>query len=54
MTSLHKHLAPSHLPADYGGVLPAIDYTGADWYPVIEEIVPHINNWNSFGFVKKT
>lgn len=54
MASLHKHLAPSHLPADYGGELPAIDYSGADWYPVINEVLPHVNNWNSYGFVQKT
>ncbi|XP_041980387.1 retinaldehyde-binding protein 1 [Aricia agestis] len=54
MESFHKHMAPSHLPADYGGQLDAIDYSGAQWYPVINEILPHINNWNSYGFVKKT
>ncbi|KOB70835.1 putative CRALBP [Operophtera brumata] len=54
MLSLHKHLAPSHLPSDYGGELPAINYSGADWYPVINELLPHINNWNSYGFAKNT
>ncbi|XP_072936998.1 clavesin-1 [Epargyreus clarus] len=53
MSSLHKHLEPSHLPADYGGELDAINYSGADWYPVINDILPHIHNWNSYGFVKK-
>ncbi|XP_049882373.1 retinaldehyde-binding protein 1 [Pectinophora gossypiella] len=52
MSSLHEHLAPSHLPADYGGELPAIDYSGANWYPVINDILPHIHNWNSYGFAK--
>ncbi|KAG6450370.1 hypothetical protein O3G_MSEX006571 [Manduca sexta] len=54
MSSLHKHMSPSHLPADYGGELPAIDYSGAEWYPVINDILPHVNNWNSYGFAKKT
>ncbi|OWR51026.1 clavesin-1 like protein [Danaus plexippus plexippus] len=53
MSSLHKHLAPSHLPADYDGVLGPIDYSGADWYPVVNEVLPHIQNWNSYGYVKK-
>ncbi|XP_013133734.1 PREDICTED: clavesin-1 [Papilio polytes] len=53
MSSLHKHLSPSHLPADYDGQLPAIDYSGADWYPVIQHVMPHIDNWNTYGFVKK-
>lgn len=51
MSALHKYVSPSHLPQDYGGELPAIDYSGADWYPVINEILPHINKWNSYGFV---
>lgn len=53
MSSLHKHLAPSHLPSDYGGELPVMDYSGAEWYPVINDILPHIQNWNSYGFAKK-
>ncbi|XP_047987674.1 clavesin-1 [Leguminivora glycinivorella] len=52
MSSLHEHLAPSHLPSDYAGELPAIDYRGAEWYPVINEIIPHIEKWNSYGFAK--
>lgn len=28
-------MAASHLPKNYGGDLPEIDYTGADWYPAI-------------------
>lgn len=35
MASLHKHMAPSHLPKNYGGQLPEIDYSGADWYPAM-------------------
>lgn len=42
MSSLHKHMAPSHLPKNYGGQLPEIDYTGADWYPVINKYEDHI------------
>ncbi|CAG9566642.1 unnamed protein product [Danaus chrysippus] len=53
MSSLHKHLAPSHLPADYDGALGPIDYSGADWYPVVNEVLPHIQNWNTYGYVKK-
>ncbi|KRT81284.1 CRAL-TRIO domain containing protein [Oryctes borbonicus] len=51
MESLHQFIPPSHLPTDYGGTLPAIDYTGRDWYPAIEEHVEHIKKWNSCGKV---
>lgn len=51
MDSLHAHLAPSHLPKNYGGQLPEIDYTAADLYPAIEKFeddfkskFPLINN----------
>ncbi|KAM3964719.1 clavesin-1 isoform 1-T2 [Aphomia sociella] len=54
MSSLHKYMAPSHLPADYGGELPAIDYSGINWYPVFNDdlTMEHINKWNSYGFKK--
>lgn len=54
MSSLHKHIPPSHLPADYGGTLPAIDYGSADWYPVLEENTAFVETWDTFGFAKKT
>ncbi|XP_034941466.1 clavesin-1 [Chelonus insularis] len=53
MTSLHAHLAPSHLPKNYGGELPEIDYTSADWYPTLQKCVPSIKEWNSYGYRKK-
>jgi retinaldehyde-binding protein 1 len=53
MPSLHKHMEPSHLPKDYEGQLPQINYTGADWYPCIEKHADHIRTWNTFGYVKK-
>ncbi|XP_030752436.1 alpha-tocopherol transfer protein-like [Sitophilus oryzae] len=53
MSSLHKFMAPTHLPKDYGGVLPEIDYTGKEWYPCIESHVDHIKMLNTFGLVKK-
>ena len=37
MNSLHTHMSPSHLPKNYGGQLPEIDYTAADWYPTFEK-----------------
>ncbi|XP_015509823.1 retinaldehyde-binding protein 1 [Neodiprion virginianus] len=52
MASLHKHLDPSHLPENYGGKLPAIDYTSADWYPVIIENEDKVKEWNSYGLRK--
>lgn len=49
MDSLHKHLDPSHLPANYGGQLPEMNYSSADWYPVIKEIEPYYEEWNKWG-----
>ncbi|XP_012289211.1 clavesin-1 [Orussus abietinus] len=53
MSSLHAFMAPSHLPADYGGQLPKMDYTGADWYPALLKIEDRIKEWNSYGFRKQ-
>lgn len=53
MASLHEYIPTTHLPKNYGGNLPEIDYTGANWYPVISEVEDHIKKWNSFGLVKK-
>lgn len=52
MKSLHKYMKPSHLPKDYGGELPEINYTGADWYPCIDRYIDHIRTWNTFGYKK--
>ncbi|KYQ59106.1 Retinaldehyde-binding protein 1 [Trachymyrmex zeteki] len=35
MSSFHAYIPPSHLPKNYDGELPKIDYTGADWYPTV-------------------
>jgi len=52
MSSLHKHMDPNHLPADYGGKLPKINYTAADWFPEIEKCRKHIADWDSFKLEK--
>lgn len=52
MESLHKHLNPSHLPKNYGGELPEIDYGSANWYPSLEENTDHVKKMNTFGFKK--
>ncbi|XP_046746642.1 retinaldehyde-binding protein 1 [Diprion similis] len=52
MSSLHKHLDPSHLPENYGGKLPAVDYTSADWYPVIVQYEDKVKEWNTYGLRK--
>lgn len=54
MASLHKHMDPSHLPKDYDGVLPKIDYSGKDWYRAIDSHIDHIKMMNSFGLRKKS
>ncbi|XP_012522108.1 alpha-tocopherol transfer protein-like [Monomorium pharaonis] len=49
MSSLHAYIPPSHLPKNYDGELPEIDYTGADWYPVMIENEDKIRAWNTYG-----
>lgn len=53
MASLHKFIPPTHLPKEYDGLLPPLDYSGKEWYPTVEKCVDHIAMLNSFGFVKK-
>lgn len=48
--TMHALMSPSHLPADYGGELPKINYTGKEWYPAVEEIEDHIRKWGTYGF----
>ncbi|XP_035740136.1 retinaldehyde-binding protein 1-like [Vespa mandarinia] len=52
MSSLHNYIASSHLPKNYGGELPEIDYTSADWYPTILQYEDRIKEWNSYGYRK--
>lgn len=52
MASLHKHMDPNHLPADYGGKLPKINYTSADWFPEIEKCRAHIEAWDTYKIAK--
>ncbi|XP_053981401.1 retinaldehyde-binding protein 1 [Hylaeus volcanicus] len=53
MTSLHAHIPPSHLPKNYAGDLPEMDYTSADWYPTLIKYEDKIQEWNSYGYRKK-
>ncbi|XP_063239801.1 clavesin-1 [Bacillus rossius redtenbacheri] len=48
MASLHKHMDPAFLPADFGGSKPAIDYSSKDWYPVLVSLEDEVKEWNSF------
>ncbi|XP_015592333.1 clavesin-1 [Cephus cinctus] len=52
MSSLHNYMAPSHLPKNYGGELPEIDYRGADWYPTLINCEDKIREWNTYGLRK--
>lgn len=49
MSSLHSHIPPSHLPKNYGGEQPEIDYTSADWYPTLLSNEQKIIEWNTYG-----
>jgi hypothetical protein len=44
MTELINHLGKDHMPSNYGGELPEIDYSSADWYPIIEELTDKIES----------
>lgn len=35
MSSFHNYIPATYLPENYGGELPKINYTSADWYPVL-------------------
>ncbi|XP_049538613.1 clavesin-1-like isoform X2 [Anopheles darlingi] len=50
LAQFHRYVSPDHLPADYGGTLPAIDYTGRDWYPCVETRIEHIAKYQRCGF----
>ena len=52
MSSLHVYIPASHLPKNYGGNLPEIDYSSADWYPTLLKHEDRIKEWNSYGFRK--
>jgi len=52
--SLHKHISPTHLPADYGGELPAISYSGKDWFPSVKDHEEHLRQWGTFGYANST
>uniref|UniRef100_A0A182LWG3 CRAL-TRIO domain-containing protein n=1 Tax=Anopheles culicifacies TaxID=139723 RepID=A0A182LWG3_9DIPT len=47
----HQYVSVDRLPADYGGNLPPIDYSGQDWYPCVEAQLDHINKYQQCGFV---
>ncbi|PBC32778.1 Alpha-tocopherol transfer protein [Apis cerana cerana] len=40
MSSFHNYIPASYLPENYGGELPKINYTSADWYPVLLKSKP--------------
>ncbi|KAK9687076.1 CRAL/TRIO domain [Popillia japonica] len=49
MKFFHSFIPGSHLPKDYGGDRPLINYNGRDWYPVLEDHIGYIKRWNSSG-----
>lgn len=50
MSSFHNHIPPAYLPENYGGELPKIDYSSAEWYPVMLKHEDRIKQWNTYGF----
>lgn len=51
LKQFHQYVSVDRLPADYGGNLPPIDYTGQDWYPCVEAQLDHISKYQQCGFV---
>lgn len=52
MKDLHKHISASHLPKNYDGLLPALDYGGKEWYPLVHQYEDKVKQWNTYGFKK--
>ncbi|XP_043798221.1 retinaldehyde-binding protein 1 [Apis laboriosa] len=50
MSSFHNYIPATYLPENYGGELPKINYTSADWYPVLLKYEDKIKQWNTYGF----
>lgn len=50
LRKLHEYLDPEYLPKNYGGKLPAVDYSGKDWYPCVNNYMDHVAKWNTYGF----
>lgn len=51
LAKFHQFISIDKLPADFGGNLPAIDYTGLDWYPCVAAQIDHIEKYQRCGFV---
>ncbi|XP_055642350.1 retinaldehyde-binding protein 1-like [Toxorhynchites rutilus septentrionalis] len=54
MKKFHQYLSADVLPENYGGNLPAIDYSGKDWYPCVDKYIDHIRKYNECGFAEKS
>lgn len=52
MKSLHKFLEPDYLPRNFGGYLPTMDYSCADWYPAVKAHEDYIDKWSNLGPAK--
>lgn len=50
MSSFHNHIPPAYLPENYGGELPKIDYSSAEWYPVMLKHEDRIKRASFFFF----
>lgn len=50
MKKLHKFVPPEHLPKNYGGTMPEINYSGKDWYQAVEKYEDAFKQYNTFGF----
>lgn len=52
MASLHKHMSPKCLPANYGGTSEVPRVSGTQWYDMLCQCDPEYNAINSYGVRK--
>lgn len=52
MKKLHKYIPASHLPKNYGGELPEINYSAKEWYTAVDSYQEYFKKWNAYGFKK--
>jgi len=50
MKKLHKFIPAENLPKNYGGTLPEINYSGKDWYPLVEKYNDYFLRYKDVGF----
>ncbi|KAL7038752.1 hypothetical protein ACKWTF_009683 [Chironomus riparius] len=50
MKKLHKFIPADSLPKNYGGTMPEINYSGKEWYPLVEKYNDYFLRYKDVGF----